>query len=153
VISRAKVRDLNTMAENLPKLGPRKAYLDYALLTAYNTRGADVPVFFLKETLQSPDALVRQTSALLLARYGERSALELLFNELQNADAVGCRMIQGWVEELIGPELGVPPPATRENNPEPLNKWKAKAAEWWRQNAILLKHTREPKAGGLYWSK
>lgn len=151
LIAKVKTDDLTTASENLAKLGPRKPYLDYALLTAFNTRGKDVPVFFLRETLQSKDALVRQTSALLLARYGERAALEILFKDIAATDALGCVMIHGWLEELLGSQLPPPPPPLRDGNPPSLDAWKEKAAAWWKEHATKLKHTPEPKPGEPYW--
>jgi len=151
LIAKVKTEDLTTASENLAKLGPRKPYLDYVLLTAFNTRGKDVPVFFLRETLQSKDALVRQTSALLLARYGERAALEILFKDIAATDALGCVMIHGWLEELLGSQLPPPPPPLRDGNPPSLDAWKEKAAAWWKEHATKLKHTPEPKPGEPYW--
>lgn len=151
LIAKVKTEDLALASENLAKLGARKPYLDYALLTAFNTRGKDVPVFFLRETLQSNDALVRQTAALLLARYGERAALEILFKDLAAADALGCMMIHGWLEELLGSVLPPAPPPVRDGNPPGLDAWKAKAATFWKERGPHLKHTPEPKPGDPYW--
>lgn len=151
LIAKVKAEDLATASENLAKLGPRKPYLDYALLTAFNTRGKDVPVFFLRETLQSKDALVRQTSALLLARYGEGAALEILFKDIAAADALGCVMLNGWLEELLGSELPPPPAPLRDGNPPGLDAWKEKAGAWWKEHATKLKHIPEPKPGDPYW--
>jgi len=151
LIAKVKTEDLTAASENLPKLGARKPYLDYALLTAFNTRGKDVPVFFLRETLQSNDALVRQTSALMLARYGERAALEILFKDLAATDALGCMMIHGWLDELLGNVLPPAPPPVRDGNPPGLDAWKEKAAAWWKERGPHLKHSPEPKPGEPYW--
>ena len=147
LLSKAKAEHVRAACEKLSKLGARQPYLDYALLTAFTTRGRDVPTAFLKDSLKSRDFMVRQTAALLLARAGDLRGLTQLFKELESADALGCTILLGSIEELVSTELGAPPAARSASAGAGLNEaeelalkaWQQKAAAWWRENGERLK--------------
>lgn len=147
LISKANAEHVSAACGKLSRLGPRRPYLDYALLTAFTTRGRDVPKVYLKELLKSADFMVRQTAALLLARSGDQRGLAQLFKELESADALGGAILQGSVEELVGPVLGGPPAARaaaagaglNEQEEQAFKAWQQKAAQWWRENGGKLK--------------
>ncbi|MCY3023584.1 MAG: hypothetical protein NTW87_31780 [Planctomycetota bacterium] len=146
LISKAKAEHVREACSKLGRLGPRQPYLDYALLTAFNTRGRDVPQALLKDLAKSPDFMVRQTAALLLGRSGDKRGLALLFKELEQTDALGGAILQGSIEELAGPVLGAPPPARAASVGAGLNDaeeqafkaWQQKAAKWWQEHGGKL---------------
>jgi tetratricopeptide (TPR) repeat protein len=147
LISRSKPEHVRAACDKLARLGPRQPYLDYALLTAFNTRSRDVPLGLLRDSLKSGDFIVRQTAALLLGRAGDKRGLTQLFKEVEQADALGGAVLQGSIEELLGPILGSPPPAKSAEpgaglapeQAEALAAWRKKAAAWWRENEAALK--------------
>lgn len=147
LISKAKAEEVRAACEKLSKLGPRQPYLDTTLLTAFDTRGRDVPVALLKEFLKSRDFMVRQTAALLLARAGDLRGLAQLFKELESADALGCTILLGSIEELVSPDLGSPPAARsafpgaglNADEEQALKVWRQKASAWWKEHGGKLK--------------
>jgi hypothetical protein len=147
LISKAKAEHVREACEKLSRLGARQPYLDYALLTAFTTRGRDVPVGLLKEQLKSRDFMVRQTAALLLARAGDQRGLAQLFKEIESADALGCTILKGSIEELVSAGLGAPPEARsfvpgcglNADEEVALKLWQQKASAWWHKNGGRLK--------------
>ena len=130
-ISKAKPVILAEVFLKLNKLGPRLAYLDYALLTGLNTRGRELAPSFLKECQKSPDFMVRQTAALMLARAGGKKALGFLFKEVETADALVSGVLYDSLSELLGKVFPAPPPP---GNDPALKDWKHEAVKWWQQN-------------------
>ena len=150
LVNHARSQHVATVFEKIPKLGARKPYLDYVLLTALNTRGKEMPQALLKECLLNPDLLVRQTAALMLARLGDRKALGQLFLEIEQSDAGGLAIINVALEELLGDAIGTPPPDDPKNAAL-IKAWQQQAAKWWRHNESKLKHNPEPGANQPWW--
>jgi len=147
-ISKAKPVILAEVFLKLNKLGPRLAYLDYALLTGLNTRGRELAQSFLKECQKSPDLMVRQTAALMFARAGEKKALGLLFKEVEAADALVSGVLYDSLSELLGKVFPAPPPP---GNDAALKDWKHDAAKWWQQNEKKLSVWQDRAAEDAYF--
>ena len=147
LVSKAKAEHVREACAKLSRIGARQPYLDYAFLTALNTRGRDVPSSLLKELLKSRDFMVRQTAALLLGRAGDQRGLTQLFKDVENTDALGSSILQGSIEELVGPVLGAPPAARSaaagagldDEQTLAFQAWQQKAAQWWKDNGGKLK--------------
>jgi len=127
----------------------RGDYARFALLTAINTRGGELPEAFLDACLKARDFVVRETAGLLLARAGERAGLKALFKELETAAAVEygdeiARIVSYPLEELLGPVLG-PCPAT--GNAE----WRKNAAAWWKERGGQLEYVKDAAPGTPAW--
>ena len=150
-LSHAKAREAQAMLAQLPGLGPRGAYLDFALLTALNTRGRDVSAAVLAQCSASTDFVVRQTAALLLARQGDRGGLEQLFQEIRQADLVGCTLLNTSLEELLGSRFPAPPAVGSAEADEGVKVWQARAAKWWQDQGAQLQPVVSPKPGEPWW--
>ena len=133
----------------LPKLGERRPYLDFVLLTALNTRGKDIPAAWLQPLLDSSDFMVRQTAAMLAARQGEQEALGLLFKALKQADWAACSILSISLQEMLGGVLGAPP--TDAKNAKALKTWRTQAFQWWQQNGGQLQYVRDAQTGQARW--
>jgi tetratricopeptide (TPR) repeat protein len=151
LINKAQAEHLVAALSHVDALGKRSPYLDYSILTGLNTRGRDCPTALLVECIGNADPMVRQTAALLLARAGDRHALRLLFKEVETSDAIGCSIVSEWLSELIGPQLGEVPLASRPDIDDALAKWKKNAAQWWSDHDKKLKHNSKKAADEPYW--
>lgn len=149
----AKPECVRTACDKLVKLSARSAYLEFALLTALNTRNRDIPEIPMLILSKSKDFLVRETTGLILARHGRKDGLEILFTELETADARGCELVMGALEELIGHVLDAPPNSKSADVETKLKEWKAAAAEWRTANLNKLEFIRESKLGEASWIK
>ena len=149
LMSRAKPEHLEALYAQLPKLGARQAYLEFVLLTAMNTRGEKIPDARLRQTLASPDFMVRQTAALIAARQGDAQGLALLFKALEKADWPASSILGVSLEELLGNALTALPRDSEDE--DALKKWQKQAARWWKDYAGVLKYTADPKPGQPYW--
>ena len=150
LVAKAKTAQIDAFFAVLPKLGDRKPFLEFSLLTGLNTRGGDTPATFFEEELKSTDFMVRQTAALIVGRQGERSALDAIFHEVEASDGLGCSILQGTLVELLGAALP-PPPAPDAKNENALKAWKKLAAGWWHAHGSKLKYTPNPKVGEPFW--
>ncbi len=150
LLAKAKQEHVAGVFNALSVLGARPAYLDYTILIGLNTRGRDLPGAYLKQCALSPDALVRLTSALVLARAGERAALAVFFTELDGADAAGCTIAFGLLTELVGVPMNAPPPADKEGGAA-LRTWKKSVAQWWSEHRETLKHDPNPAPNAPYY--
>ncbi len=149
LIASAKSEHLNEAFTNWMHLGARKPYLDFALLTAVNTRGRDAPAALVGTLLDSPDFMVRSTAALILARQGERRGLERIFKEIATADAVGCSVLSASLEDLTGSVLGAPPQTNASG--DAVKAWQRKAAAWWLEHGAELQYRTQPKVDEAFW--
>ena len=149
----AKPECVRTACDKLVKLSARSAYLEFALLTALNTRNHDIPEMPLLIFSKSKDFLVRETTGLIWARHGRKEGLEVLFNELETADARGCELVMGSLEELIGHVLDAPPNSKSADAEAKLKEWKTAAAEWRIANLNKLEYIRDTKPGEASWIK
>ncbi len=152
LIKEAKAENVGKACEIIMKLTFRSAYLEFALLTALNTRNRDIPEEPLRAFLKSPDFMVRETSALLLARHGKKDGVEILFKELESADARGCVLLMAALDELLGHVLDSPPNPHAAEVGEKLKAWKSTAADWRAANFEKLIFDRNSKPGEASWS-
>ena len=150
LIARSKSAHVASFFKTLPKLGESTPYLDFVLLTALNTRGGAVPPALLESYVKSPDFMVRQTAATIMARRGDPLGLEVLFKEADASDSAGCAILQVSFEDLLGPVLGAAP-SPNANDEKLIQAWKSNAATWWRENSAKLKHVKNPKVGEPDW--
>jgi hypothetical protein len=148
LISKGKLEDVLAACDNFSKLGARRPYADYVLLTAFNSRGRELPKSVLKDTLTSPDLMVRQTAALLLARSGDAGGLSLLVKEIENADAVDAQVVAGSLQELVGTAITMPP---TNNSEAALKEWRGTVASWWQKDGTKLIHDPQAAAGAPCW--
>jgi hypothetical protein len=151
LIKEAKAENVRTACDTILKLTFRSPYLEFALLTALNTRNRDIPEEPLRAFLKSPDMMVRQTSALLLARHGKKDGVEILFKELESADARGCVLLMAALEELLGHVLDSPPNPHAPDVSGKLKAWKSTTADWRAANFEKLTFIRNPKPGEPCW--
>jgi len=147
LISKAKPDQLAVAFEKLPKIGPRRPYLDYVLLTGLNTRGADFFGTLLKECQRSADFMVRHTAALMLARGGDKKSVAQLIKELETADELACSIVQDSLVELLGNVIGKPPPGSD----LALSKWKADVAQWWQHAERKFTFAEQRRNHEPYW--
>ena len=133
------------------KMATRKPYLDFVLLTGINTRGKDFPEGLMLQCLKSSDAMVRQSAALMIARQGGVSGLRQLFEDLKNADAVGCQLINNAFQDLLGPALGAPAELGSEKSETLAKEWRERALKWWTDNEKNLVFSANPKTAGTTW--
>ena len=150
LLSTAKAGQVDALLAELTKLGPSKPYLEFTLLTAMNTRGQNVRPELLSEFAKSSDFMVRQTACLIGARQGNRLDLSNLFNELMNADGIGCCILYGSLEELIGAAVEPPPPPAQKDG-KTINEWKQQAMNWREAHIKNLIYTKEIKPGQAFW--
>jgi tetratricopeptide (TPR) repeat protein len=148
LISKARPEILAEAFTKLNKLGPRQPYLDYALLTGLNTRGRELAAAFLRECQKSPDLMVRQTAALMFGRAGEKKALNLLFKEVETADALVSGVLYDSLTELLGKVFPAPPPP---GNDAALKEWKQTVAKWWQQNEKKVSIFQDRAASDVYF--
>ena len=129
--------------------GARSDYARFALLTAINTRGGELPEAFLDACLKARDFVVRETAGLLLARAGREAGVKALFKELEAAAAVEygdeiARIVSYPLEELLGPVLGPCPPT---GNVE----WRKNATAWWKERGGRLEYVKDAAPGTPAW--
>ena len=150
----ARAGNLLAACEKITRMDARGSYLEFAMLTALNTRGRDIPSTLLESFAASKDFLVRQTSNLLLARMGEKAGLERLLDEAQQADARGCELLYAACSELLGAQIDSPPSVNIENAPEKLSAWKLKLSAWRAANFANLNFAgaAQIQNGGALWT-
>ena len=153
MIRDAKPESVRIACDKLVKLSGRSAYLEFALLSALSSRNKDIPGAALEAFASSKDFLVRETTGLILARHGHIEGIEILFNELDAADARGCELVMGSLESLIGHAFDAPPNSKSADAEEKLKAWKAAATEWRLANVPKLEYIRDAKAGEPIWAK
>ena len=151
LISKAKSPQVQSVLREAAKLPQREPYLDFVLLTAMNTRGADFSETLLIEDLKQSDFMIRQTTALLIGRMGDLRGLTQLFDDLKKADAPGCVILDVALEELLGDVLGPPPQLGLENTDALAKVWKENAAKWWSKHREKLEFSKDPKTGDATW--
>ena len=152
LVSKAKALQVQNVFREAAKMKERSSYLDFALLTAMNTRGRDYSETLLIEDLKHPDFMVRQTTALLLARMGDPRGPAQLFEELKSADAAGCSILSVALEEVIGTVLGAAPQLGIEQSDALARKWRENAEKWWHANRAKLEFKRDAPADGPCWA-
>jgi len=153
IVSTAKPEHVRAACAKLATLTPRSAYFEFALLTALNTRDRDIPTGMMMAFAKSRDFMVRQTTALLLARHGQMYGLEMFFDEIANADPRGCELLAGALDELLGHVLDSPPNSKAADAVEKLKQWKSTAANWRAANLAKLEFNPNTKAGEACWVK
>ncbi len=141
----AKAANVRLACEKISAWKERHAYLEFSLLTALNTRGRDIDPKLLETFAASSDFIVRQTANMMLARMGEKSALQHLFDEADKADARGCELLSVAYDELLGHQFDTPPAPVAENSAEKLKEWKRKLNEWLAANLEKLAYSPEAK--------
>lgn len=150
----ARAGNLLAACEKITRMEARGSYLEFAMLTALNTRGRDIPPALLESFAESKDFLVRQTSNMLLARMGDKQGLERLLDETRDADARGCELLSAAFSELLGAQIDSPPAAAVENAQEKLSAWKLKLTEWRAANFAKLNFAgaAQNQIGGALWA-
>src|SRR5213078_4973360 len=98
LFSRAKPETVAAASDAILKFPVRSAYMEFAILMGLNGRDRDIPIALLTAFAKSKDAIVRQTAALMLGHTGRKQGLELLFSEIEPADARGCELIMGKLD-------------------------------------------------------
>jgi len=151
LLSRAKPEHATEAFASILKLGARKPYLDFVLLTAINTRGsADAPPGLLEVLSQNKDFMVRQTALLMCARTGNPDSLQALVKEAESADATGANILGANLQEVLA---AVPaPPAPGAQDDAALKKWRDAIAAWHKGHEKNLKFNPKPKPGQPFWS-
>ena len=152
LVSAAKAEHVRAACDKVLKMTQRSAYMEFAMLTALNSRDRDIPPEIMAAFSKSADFLVRETTALILARHGQRHGVEMLFDELAKADARGCELITGTLDELIGHVLDSPPNSKSADTDAKLMDWKKAAAEWRTTTLDKLDFNAKPKTGEPYWA-
>jgi HEAT repeat protein len=152
LVTKAKVPQVQAVFRESAKMKDRSPYLDFVLLTAMNTRGRDFSEPLLIEDLKHPDFMVRQTTALLFSRMGDPRGLAQLFEDLKNADAAGCSILNVALEELLGNVLGGSPQLGIEQSDALARKWKENAEKWWNDHRRKLEFKRDTQGDGPCWT-
>lgn len=150
LLSSASSGQVDTLFKELTTIGARKPYLEFTLLTAMNTRGQKMSDELLRVFSTSSDFMVRQTALFIAARQGDRQGLATLFSEMTKTDAIGCCILYGSLEELLGEELESPPQSDQMNG-NAIQEWKRKAESWWDAHSGELTFVKDPKPGQVFW--
>ncbi|MEI6231720.1 MAG: hypothetical protein WCT04_01605 [Planctomycetota bacterium] len=152
IVSNAKAANVKIACEKLAKLSTRSPYLEFALLTALNTRDRDIPAATMMAFAQSRDAVVRQTTALMLARRGQKHGLELLLADLNTADPRGCELIAGKLDDVLGHVFDTPPNSSAADVEKKSAAWKSSVLDWQKANWDKLEFNATPVVGEGYWT-
>jgi len=151
LLTRTKPQHAQEAFAGIIRLGERKPYFDFVLLTAINTRaGNDAPAEILEALTGSKDFMVRQTALLMAARQGKADALAGLVKEVENADSIGANIVSASLQELVAELPAAPPPGADEAS---LKKWRTAISEWFTADEKALKFNSKPKPGEPYWTK
>jgi hypothetical protein len=142
-ISKAPAPLLKATFAWIPKLGARKPYLDFILLTGIYTRGTDAPVAFVSDATGSSDFMVSKIAASILARGGDISGLEVLFALLEKSDAQATLLLADDIAGLVRGNL--PPAPSPDSSEKDLKNWRSNAARWWAANKAQLKFKATPE--------
>jgi tetratricopeptide (TPR) repeat protein len=146
-IGRVKPDELRSACDALRKMPERSAYLEFGLLTAFETRAGNLPHALILDFLKSADFVVREAAALLLARAGDMRGLTQLFDELPGADMRKCVIVHGALKELLGPVLLDPPTGLNGN----IGEWKKDAQRWRADHLEALRFDSAKDTDGPRW--